>query len=121
MALPKKQKPKDLIRINSFTHEPLNMEVKENQIVKIKDICKYDLYNDAGESIPCYKVRGDNGDDYLVSYSFQNQIGICDAIQYQRMPWVSLYMGEYLMDPATEMILSDEGYAWVPVVSEFIK
>lgn len=120
MALPKKQKPRELIRINSFTYEPLNTEIKENQIVKIKDICKYNLYNNVGESIPCYKIRGDNGDDYLVSYSFQNQIGACDAIQYQRMPCPYLYMGEFLMDPVTR-ILSDDGYAWVPVVSEFIK
>lgn len=120
MALPKRQKSKDPLRINSFTHEPLNMEVKENQIVKIKDICKYDLYNNDGESISCYKVRGDNGEEYLVSYSYQNQIGICNAIQYQRMPWASLYMGEYLFDPISGSI-SDDGYAWVPVISEFVK
>ena len=120
MALPRRHQPKELIRINSFTHEPLNTEVKENQIVKIKDLCKYDLYNNEGESIPCYKVRGEDGDEYLVSYSFQNQIGMCDAIQYQRMPWASLYMGEYLMDTTTRT-LSDDGYAWVPVISEFVK
>lgn len=120
MALPKRQKPKELIRINSFTHEPLNTDVKENQIVKIKDLCKYDLYNSEGESIPCYKVRGDDGDEYLVSHSFQNQIGFCDAIQYQRMPMASVYMGEYLLDPVSRSI-SDNGFAWVPVVSEYVK
>ena len=40
MALPKKQKIKKFTRINSYTHTPLNTDVPENKIVKVKNYSK---------------------------------------------------------------------------------
>ena len=117
MALPKKIQKKPTHKINSFTERPLNEEIEENTIIGIKDYTRYTLQNGFGDKVECFKVRGENGDDYLVSLSFINTIGYCDAIQYKRTPYPSLYLGEMLIDPVEGPL--DDGYAWVPIVKEY--
>lgn len=120
MALPKKQPPKPAYRINCFTGDPLNTEIEENEIVDVAEFTRYKLFNErSGDSVECFKVRGKNKEDYLVSLTFQNTLPYCNAIQYKRVQYPSLFLGELLIDSTG--VINDDGYAWVPVVKEFVK
>lgn len=118
MALPKARQSSPTYKINSFTEQPLNEDVKENDIVKIKNYSRYSIQNGYGDKIDCIKVEGTNNEEYLISFSFINTIAACDAIMYKRTPYPSLFFGEMLVDPAQGPL--DDGYAWVPVKSEYV-
>lgn len=118
MALPKKQTARITTKINSFTGEPLNENVNENDIVEFKEFSRFKIFNNSGEELECFRVRGKDNDDYLVSLAFQNTLPYCNAIQYKRLSYSSLFFGEVLIDPNYGIL--DEGFTWVPVVKEFV-
>lgn len=118
MALPKKFKPQPLGKVNTFTLDPLNENVQEGDIVDIDEYTRYVFTNKVGEDIECYKVRGKNKEEYLVSLSFEWTLPMCDAIQYKRTSFPSLFLGESFIDQQSGLV--DDGYAWFPVIKEFL-
>lgn len=118
MALPKPRTPEPQEKINTFTGEPHNENIKENDIVEYKEFLRYKIYNSSGDSVECFRVRGLDNEDYLVSLAYQNTLGYCNAIQYQKVKHPSLFLGEILID--RQKGPTDYGYAWVPVVKEFL-
>lgn len=115
--IPRRSRQK-ITRYSSLTHRPFNENVKENTIVEIDNYKDWVEFNSNNEKIPCYKVIGKDGEEYLVSKAFEGQISFCDAIQYRATPTASIFMGDYLVNTATGES-SDQGFTWVPIVKRW--